>query len=34
MPQHLAVALAEKIGGAEWRRELDSLMKRAEIVNY
>ena len=33
-PQHLAVALAEKIGGAEWRRELDSLMKRAEIVNY
>ena len=33
-PQHLAVALAEKVGGPAWRRELDALMKRAEIVNY
>jgi Fe-S oxidoreductase len=33
-PQHLAVALAEKVGGQGWRRELETLMKRAELVNY
>jgi FAD/FMN-containing dehydrogenase/Fe-S oxidoreductase len=33
-PQHLAVALAEKVGGPGWRRELETLMKRAEVVNY
>ena len=33
-PEHLAVALAESVGGIGWQKEMDALMKRAEIVNY
>ena len=32
--EHLAVALAESVSGDGWRKEMDGLMNRAEIVNY
>jgi Fe-S oxidoreductase len=33
-PQHLAVILAENLGGANWRKELHGLLKTAEVVTF
>ncbi len=32
-PTHLVVELAERTGGAEWKKELTELLKNAELVN-
>ena len=34
VPQHLAVLLAESLGGATWRRELSGLLTTAEIITF
>jgi len=34
VPQHLAVLLAESLGGANWRPELVTLLKTAEVVTF
>ena len=33
-PKHLAVALAERLGGESWRRELKSLLEPFEKINF
>lgn len=33
-PQHLAVILAENMGGSNWRKELHGLLKAAEVVTF
>ncbi|WP_306549168.1 DUF3683 domain-containing protein [Desulfobulbus sp.] len=33
-PQHLAVLLAESLGGADWRLELSGLLQSAEVVTF
>ncbi|QQG66179.1 DUF3683 domain-containing protein [Desulfobulbus oligotrophicus] len=33
-PQHLAVLLAENLGGDSWRNELEELVKSAEVVTF
>ncbi|MCL2790745.1 MAG: DUF3683 domain-containing protein [Desulfobulbus sp.] len=33
-PQHLAVLLAESLGGATWRQELMALAKKAEVITF
>ncbi len=34
VPQHLAVLLAESLGGQEWQKELADLAKTAELVTF
>jgi Fe-S oxidoreductase len=34
MPRHLAVLLAESLGGTQWHQELKNLIKGAEIVTF
>lgn len=33
-PRHIAVELAEKTGGKDWKKEAEALIARAEIVNF
>ncbi|WP_028319181.1 DUF3683 domain-containing protein [Desulfobulbus elongatus] len=33
-PQHLAVLLAESLGGATWRQELIGLVRNAEVITF
>jgi FAD/FMN-containing dehydrogenase/Fe-S oxidoreductase len=34
VPQHLAVLLAESLGGSQWRQELSTLLRKAEVVTF
>ena len=34
VPQHLAVLLAESLGGAHWQEELKALLNTAEVVTF
>jgi Fe-S oxidoreductase len=34
IPQHLAVLVAESLGGAQWRQELSMLLQKVEVVTF
>jgi Fe-S oxidoreductase len=34
VPQHLAVLLAESLGGANWQKDLHTLLQTAEVVTF
>ena len=34
VPQHLAVLLAESLGGANWQKELHALLQPAEVITF